>query len=183
MTHPTLFQRLPEVEKFLSASPVKAVVAGCDVDAIEGRRFTTLDPGTGLPLAEVVSMQAVDVDLAVRAATKAFPAWSTMPANERSVWLHRLADEIEKRKSIIAQIEALDAGKIFAQAQGDVQVCVDTLRYFNNMALHAQRRVSLPVSGHDAWTFRQAWGPCGFIFPWNFPFLLIGWGIAPAGRR
>ena len=34
--------------------------------------------------------------------------------------------------------------------------------------------------GHEAWTVRQPWGPCGFIFPWNFPFLLIGWGIAPA---
>jgi acyl-CoA reductase-like NAD-dependent aldehyde dehydrogenase len=59
-------------------------------------------------------------------------------------------------------------------------VCVDTLRYYNNMAVNMQRRSALPVSGHEAWTFRQPWGPCGFIFPWNFPFLLIGWGISPA---
>jgi aldehyde dehydrogenase (NAD+) len=174
------FQRHAEVEKFLSPSALKAVVGGRDVEAIGGKRFTTLDPGTGLPLAQVVSMQAPDVDLAVQAATKAYPAWAAMSGNERSIWLHRLADEIEKRKHIIAEIEALDAGKIAAQAQGDIQVAVDTLRYFNNMALHASRRTALPVSRHDAWTFRKPWGPCGFIFPWNFPFLLIGWGISPA---
>jgi len=54
------------------------------------------------------------------------------------------------------------------------------MRYFTDLALNVQRRTALPVSGHDAWTVRQPWGPCGFIFPWNFPFLLIGWGISPA---
>jgi acyl-CoA reductase-like NAD-dependent aldehyde dehydrogenase len=176
----TSSRRHPEVGTFLSAAPIKAVVGGQDVDALDGQRFTTIDPGTGCPLAQVVSMQAADVDLAVKAAARAFPIWSALPANERAAWLHRLADEIEKRKAIIGEIEALDAGKIFEQAQADVQTCVDTLRYFNDMALHAQRRTLLPVSGHEAWSLRQAWGPCGFIFPWNFPILLIGWGIAPA---
>ncbi|WP_213953673.1 aldehyde dehydrogenase family protein [Variovorax sp. dw_954] len=174
------FDMLPEVAQFLSASPIAAVVGGQDVPGLDGQTFTTLDPGTGLPLAQVVAMQAADVDLAVRAAARAFPAWSGLPANERAVWLHRLADEIERRKPVIAQIEALDAGKILAQAAADVQVCVDTLRYFNTMALHLQRRSTLAVQGHEAWTFRRAWGPCGFIFPWNFPFLLIGWGVSPA---
>ena len=69
---------------------------------------------------------------------------------------------------------------MLAQAEGDVQNFVDTLRYYTNMALHIQRRTALAVSGHEAWTVRHPWGPCGFIFPWNFPFLLIGWGISPA---
>src|SRR4029079_9045560 len=72
-------------------------------------------------------------------------------------------------KPIIGQIEAMDAGKIPAQAEGDVQNCVDTLRYFNQMAQYTQRRNALAVSGYEAWTLRQPWGPCGFIFPWNFP--------------
>ena len=177
---PSSFQMLPEVAAFLSANPVQAVVGGQDAASLDGAAFTTLDPGTGLPLARVVAMQAADVDLAVRAAAKAFPAWSGLAANERAVWLHRLADEIERRKPVIAQIEALDAGKILSQAAADVQVCVDTLRYFNNMALHVQQRTALAVSGHEAWTMRRAWGPCGFIFPWNFPILLIGWGVSPA---
>ena len=116
----------------------------------------------------------------MKAAAEAFPRWSALPVTERAIWIHRLADEIERRKPIIGQIEALDAGKIPSQAEGDVQNCVDTMRYFNQMAQYTQRRNALAVSGHEAWTMRQPWGPCGFIFPWNFPFLLIGWGISPA---
>ena len=82
--------------------------------------------------------------------------------------------------TIIAQIEALDAGKLEAQAQGDVANFVATIRYFAEVAQHISRRNTLAVKGHEAWTMRQPWGPCGFIFPWNFPFLLIGWGISPA---
>jgi acyl-CoA reductase-like NAD-dependent aldehyde dehydrogenase len=180
MNASTSFKLLPEVAEFLSAAPVKAIVGGRDTEAIAGDTFATLDPGTGEHLAHVVSMQKADIDLAVRAAARAFPAWSAVSANVRAVQIHRLADAIEERKAVIAQIEALDAGKIVAQAENDVQVCVDTLRYFNEMALHVQRRTMLPVSAHDAWTVKQAWGPCGFIFPWNFPFLLIGWGVSPA---
>ena len=61
-----------------------------------------------------------------------------------------------------------------------MQNFVATIRYFADMAQHISRRNVLAVKGHEAWTMRQPWGPCGFIFPWNFPFLLIGWGIAPA---
>jgi len=170
----------PEVERFLSSRVQQGVVGGRDVAALDGATFTTIDPGSGAHLAEVASMQAADIDRAVSAAAEAFRGWSALPVNERAIWIHRLADEIERRKPIIGEIEAFDAGKIRQQAEGDVQVTVDTLRYFNNMALHVQRRNALPVAGHEAWTIRQPWGPCGFIFPWNFPFLLIGWGIAPA---
>lgn len=171
---------LPQVAAFLQGSPLPGVIGGQDAPASDGRTFTTLDPGTGKALAEVAAMQAADVGRAVTAAAAAFPRWAALPVMERAVWIHRLADEIERRKPIIGQIEALDAGKIPAQAEADVQNCVDTLRFFNQMAQHTQRRGVLAVSGHEAWTLRHPWGPCGFIVPWNFPFLLIGWGIAPA---
>ncbi|MCA9231406.1 MAG: aldehyde dehydrogenase, partial [Planctomycetales bacterium] len=75
---------------------------------------------------------------------------------------------------------ALDAGKIYGQAVGDVQNLVDTLRYFTDLAQHVQHRTTLAVKGHEAWQVRHPWGVCGFIFPWNFPLLLIGWGVSPA---
>ena len=173
---------LPEVAKFLSAGPLKGVVGGKDVASSDGETMQTLDPGSGEVLAEFYAFSEPDVDAAVHAAATAFAMtpWATLPANERGVWLHRLADAVEKQKSIIGQIESLDAGKILSQAEGDVQNFVDTLRYFTNMSLHVQHRTALAVSGHDAWTVRHSWGPCGFIFPWNFPFLLVGWGISPA---
>ncbi len=173
---------LPEVEKFLASSPLKGVVGGKDVAGSGGGTMATRDPGTGEPIAEFCVLGADDVDAAVKAAAHAFKhsGWATMPPNERGAHLHRFADAIEKHKAIIGQIESLDAGKILGQALGDVQNCIDTLRYFTDMAQHVQRRNVLAVAGHEAWTTRNPWGPCGFIFPWNFPILLIGWGISPA---
>jgi aldehyde dehydrogenase (NAD+) len=158
------------------------VIGGKDVESSQGEILTTFDPGSKEPLARVYAMQPEDVDRAVQAAAKAFSdsGWAQMSPNERGVLLHRLADAVEKRKAILAQIEALDAGKVLNQAEGDVQNFVDTLRYYTNLALHVQRRSPLAVARHEAWTVRQPWGPCGFIFPWNFPILLIGWNISPA---
>jgi acyl-CoA reductase-like NAD-dependent aldehyde dehydrogenase len=142
----------------------------------------TRDPGSGEVIAEVCSLQADDVDRAVRAAARAFAesGWAQRSPAERAASLHRLADAVESRKPIIAQIEALDCGKLYLQAAGDVQNFVDTMRYFADMSQHVQQRSVLAVARHEAWTVRHPWGPCGFIFPWNFPFLLAGWGIAPA---
>jgi aldehyde dehydrogenase (NAD+) len=173
---------LPEVGKFLDKSLQQPLVGGKAVNSSDGATFETRDPGSGEKLATVPHFTKKDVDAAVSAAQQAFDksGWATMPPNERGVILHRLADAVEKRLSTIAQIEALDAGKIEAQAQGDIANFVATVRYFADMAQHINRRNVLAVKGHEAWTMRQPWGPCGFIFPWNFPFLLIGWGISPA---
>jgi aldehyde dehydrogenase (NAD+) len=173
---------LPQVGKFLDKSLQQPLVGGKPMSASDGATFETRDPGTGEELATVPHFTSHDVDTAVAAAQQAFDksGWATMPPNERGALLHRLADEVERRISIIGQIEALDAGKIEAQAQGDVANFVATIRYFADMAQHINRRNVLAVKGHEAWTMRNPWGPCGFIFPWNFPFLLIGWGIAPA---
>jgi aldehyde dehydrogenase (NAD+) len=140
---------LPEVEKFLAGAPLKGVVGGKDVAGSTGATMATRDPGTGDTIAEFCVLEAADVDAAVKAANHAFKhsGWATMSPNERGAKLHRLADALEKHKPIIGQIESLDAGKILGQALGDVQNCVDTLRYFTDMACHVQRRNVLAVSG------------------------------------
>jgi aldehyde dehydrogenase (NAD+) len=173
---------LPEVSAFLDCDLQRPLVGGKETAASGEDAFDTHDPGSGESLATVPNFSARDVDGAVAAAQRAFEksGWATLPPNERGAVLHRLADEVERRVNIIAQIEALDAGKIEAQARGDVANFVATVRYFADMAQHVNRRNTLAVKGHEAWTMRHPWGPCGFIFPWNFPFLLIGWGIAPA---
>jgi acyl-CoA reductase-like NAD-dependent aldehyde dehydrogenase len=173
---------LSEVQKFLESGVKKGFVGGKEVGASNGATFTTFDPGSGERIADVAALQADDIARAVDAANQAFQKqpWARLPPNERSALLHRLADGVEKHKAIIAQIEALDAGKIEAHAQGDVQNFADTIRYFADLAQYARLRNTLAVKGHEAWTSRLPWGACGFIFPWNFPFLLIGWGIAPA---
>ncbi len=172
----------PETTSFLSQGPLKGFIGGKNVGSSNGETFITHDPGSGETIAEVSHFQPDDVNRAVESADKAFreTEWAKLPPNERGVILHRLADEVEERKSIIGQLESLDAGKILWQAEGDVQNFVDTVRYFADMALYVQPRSALAVKGHEAWTVKHPWGPCGFIFPWNFPLLLVGWGIAPA---
>ena len=171
---------LPEVEAFLSRGSFPSFVGGQDFPSAKGHVVPTIDPGSGEKIADIHDLSDKEIDRAVEIANAAFPAWAGLSGKDRSQILLRLADAVEERKAIIAQIEALDAGKIEAQAQGDVQNFVDTLRYFVKLAGQVERRTKLDVPGYDAWTYKQPWGACAFIFPWNFPFLLIGWGISPA---
>jgi len=173
---------LPEVESYLGSGPLSGVVGGKDVTGTSGETIPTRDPGTGEVLAEVHAFTAADVDAAVATANEAFrkSGWATLAPNDRGVHLQRFADILEKNKHILAQLEALDCGKLLPHALGDVQNLIATLRYFTDMAAHVQRRSALAVAGHEAWTTRNPWGACGFIFPWNFPLLLLGWGTAPA---
>lgn len=180
MTTSTAANLLPEVTAFLSSYSFPGFVGGKDFPAASGDLVATIDPGSDEKIADIHDLAPSEVDRAVEVANDAFPAWSTLSQEERSAILLRLADAVEERKSIIAQIESLEAGKVEAQAQGDVQNFVDTLRYFVKLADEVQLRTKLDVPGHDAWTYKQPWGACAFIFPWNFPFLLIGWGISPA---
>lgn len=173
----------PEVSRFLKAEPLKMYIGGRWCDAADGGTFETLDPGDGRFLARVASGAGADVDAAAAAADKAFRArgWADLPANDRSVLLHRLADLVDKRRDILAQIESLDVGKPFAHARdGDIPNVAQTLRYFADLSVHSRRREPIAVSGFDARSVRAPYGVCAFIFPWNFPLLLVGWGIAPA---
>jgi len=172
-----------EVKRFLATQPQKLFIGGAWADSSNGRTFKTCDPGTGKVLAEVAAGDAPDIDRAVDAARTAFrkSGWATMPANDRAVILHRLADLIDKHRDIIAQVESLDVGKPIPQATGfDVPHSAATLRYYADLSVHTRRREPIAVSGFDARTIRSPYGVCAFIFPWNFPFLLVGWGIAPA---
>jgi len=173
---------LPEVRDFLTSGRLGGVIDGQTVVSADEHLFATRDPGSGEVIAEVCGLQGDDVDRAVQAAQRAFvqSSWARLAPAERAAALHRLADAVEGRKAILAQIEALDCGKLLPQAAGDVQNFVDTMRYFADLSQHVQQRSVLAVARHEAWTSRHPWGPCGFIVPWNFPFLLVGWGIAPA---
>lgn len=180
MTTSTGIELLPEVTNFLDRKTFASFVGGQPFAASSGQVVATIDPGSGEKLADIQDLSAEEVDRAVDIAGQAFPAWAAMAETDRSAILLKLADAVEEHKPILAQIESLDAGKIQSQAAGDVQNFVDTLRYFVGLSKHVDKRTQLDIPGHDAWTVKNPWGACAFIFPWNFPFLLIGWGISPA---
>ena len=174
---------LPEVKEFLKSQPLKLFIGGQWVDAASGETFETRDPGEGKPLARVVAAGKADIDRAVKAAEKAFQEsdWAAMPANDRAVVLHRLADLLDTHREILAQLESLDVGKPLAQAfHGDIPNVAQTLRYYADLSVQMRRREPIAVRGHEARSVRSPHGVCAFIFPWNFPLLLVGWGISPA---
>lgn len=174
---------LPEVQSFLSHAPVRLFIAGRWMEAADGETFETLDPGDGTPLTRVAEGRAADVDRAVRAAREAFDQseWAKMPARDRAVLIHRLADGVEKNLPVLAQLESIDVGKPQSSAAAvDVPNLAQTLRWYADLAVHTRLREPIPVSGHDAYQVRWPYGVAGFIFPWNFPLLLVGWNLAPA---
>lgn len=175
--------RLPQVSVFLAAQPSQLFIGGKWVPPKSSHTFETRDPGTGEVLATVAAAEDEDVQAAVEAARRAFlkTEWSTMAANDRAVILHRLADLVDQHRGTLAQIESLDVGKPLSQAMdNDVPNVAQTLRYYADLSVSVRQRVPIAVTGHEAYTALSPYGVCAFIIPWNFPFLLLGWGIAPA---
>ncbi len=174
---------LPEVRSFLSQDPVRMYIGGRWLEAHEHQVFETLDPGDGTLLASVAEGGEQEIDAAVAAAQDAFrrSGWATMPANERAVLLHRLADLVDQNRDVLAQIESLDVGKPLAQAAGfDIPNVAQTLRWYADLSVHARTREPIAVAGHEAWQIRVPYGVAACILPWNFPLLLVGWNTAPA---
>ncbi|MCX7392743.1 MAG: aldehyde dehydrogenase family protein [Planctomycetales bacterium] len=170
------------VLKFLATPLHKSFVGGGWVEAEDNQTFDVVDPGSAEKIATVTSFKKADVDKAVGVADHAFQksGWAKMQVAERAACLHRIADAVETRKADFAAVESLDCGKIYNQALGDVQNFIDTFRYFADLSQAVNYRQVIAVKNHEAWVSRKPWGPCGFIIPWNFPFLLAGWGLAPA---
>jgi aldehyde dehydrogenase (NAD+) len=174
---------LPAAREFLQSPPLTMFIGGKWLPAANAKTLAVRDPGDGAVIARVPDGRAADVDRAVDAARQAFArsGWAQAPANDRAVRLHRLADLIDRDRDIIAQIESLDVGKPIPAAAGfDIPHAAQTLRYYADLSVNTRRREPMAVSGFDARTVRFAYGVCAFIFPWNFPFLLLGWGVAPA---
>ncbi len=170
------------VKEFLGGAPLPLFIGGKWRASKGNLSFKTLDPGSGAVLAEICDSQAEDVDAAVEAARRAFKGsvWTRMTPRERGVYLHRLADLVDDNKETLAEIESLDVGKPAGQAARNIANFSATLRYYTDLAMHVSSREPIPVPHHEARSVRHPYGVCAFIFPWNFPFLLLGWGISPA---
>ncbi|MBK1875898.1 aldehyde dehydrogenase family protein [Pelagicoccus mobilis] len=171
---------LEETKKFLSG-PLGSFINNQWLTDEEGERFEVTDPCTAEPIAKVRRASAVELDSAVEAADKAFPAWSALPANERAIYLHRIADALEKNFDTIAEIETLDVGKTIENTKGfDIPFGVECIRYFADLSMSLPTDTPLAIKAMEARIHRVPYGVCGFIFPWNFPYNLLLWGIVPA---
>ena len=138
-----------------------------------------LEPATEAVLAEVPRAGVEETDAAVARAKAAYPAWRAVAPGERAALLHRLADALEGKLEALAVLEARNAGKPIRDARGEMQMVVDTFRYY---AAGPERNLgdTIPVAGGVGMTLREPLGVVGLITPWNFPLTIAAWKLAPA---
>jgi aminomuconate-semialdehyde/2-hydroxymuconate-6-semialdehyde dehydrogenase len=148
--------------------------------AASGRWRDVFDPATGTAYAEVAAGDAADVEAAIDAAQRAFPAWSALPNSERAAWMERLADALQARLDEFAAAESRDGGKPLKLAR-DVEIprAVSNLRFFAHAATQFASESHHGQAGLN-YTLRQPLGVVGTISPWNLPLYLFTWKIAPA---
>jgi len=171
---------LETTQKFL-ASPLGSFINNQWVHAPSAETCAITDPCTAGVIATTVRGTADDLNAAVDAAHTAFPAWSGLTAETRAQYLHKIADALEANFDTIAEIEALDVGKTITNTKGfDIPFGVECIRYFADLAVNLPTDTALEVAEMEARIHRVPYGVCGFIFPWNFPFDLLVWGILPA---
>ncbi|HEY3787026.1 MAG TPA: 5-carboxymethyl-2-hydroxymuconate semialdehyde dehydrogenase [Steroidobacteraceae bacterium] len=139
-----------------------------------------LCPIDGSVLNKVVSGDEQDVNAAAGAALAAFPAWRAQSGEERRRVLHRVADLIEARREEIALTECMDTGQAVRFMSGAALRGAENFRFFADRAPNAANGLSLPAAEHLNLTMRQPLGPVAIITPWNTPFMLSTWKIAPA---
>ncbi|MGD0120771.1 MAG: aldehyde dehydrogenase family protein, partial [Candidatus Binatus sp.] len=159
----------------------KLFIGGEFVDAADGGVIETLNPHDNSRLAAVAEARAADIDRAVAAASKAFPAWRNMAAADRGKLLLRLADAIESHTDELARVESLDTGHPIRDALGlDVPRTAATFRYFGGMADKLQGSVVPVEQGFLNYVLREPIGVVGQIVPWNFPIMFTSWKMGPA---
>jgi phenylacetaldehyde dehydrogenase len=182
---PTLDKRVHDF--IVSRRPL--FIDGQLVDSKSGKTFETVNPATGETLSTVAEGDAVDIDLAVQAARRAFDdgPWSRMTPSDRGRIIWRIGDLITERLEEFAELETLDNGKPLAVARAaDVPLAAELFRYMAGWATKIEgNTIALsvpyaPGAEFHAYTLREPIGVVGQIIPWNFPLLMAAWKLGPA---
>lgn len=157
-------------------------INGSFVDAVSKKTYSDINPSNGQEICQVAEAQPEDVDLAVKAARKAFDSgvWKSADAAHRRDILLKTADLIVRDRSAFAALEAIDSGKPMWEADFDAGDAIKTFRYYAGWADKIHGKV-LPSEGNNlTFTKHEAIGVVGQIVPWNFPLVMGVWKIAPA---
>jgi aldehyde dehydrogenase (NAD+) len=163
----------PETVKVAIADRYSHFINGKFVAPRTSGYFSTVNPASEVPLAEIAQGEAADVDAAVKAAAAAQPKWASLKPSERAKFLFRIARRIQDRARELAVLETMDGGKPIKESR-DVDVPLAAAHFF----YHAGWADKL-VYAFPGRTPRPV-GVCGQIIPWNFPLLMAAWKLAPA---
>ena len=161
---------------------IRHYINGEFVDSIDGEEFDVLNPVTNEPYIKAASGKKADIEAAVAAAKKAFDKgpWPKMLPRERARILNKIADIVESRKDELAAMESFDSGLPITQAKGQAARAAENFRFFADLIV-AQVDDAFKVPGRQAnYVNRKPIGVAGLITPWNTPFMLESWKLAPA---
>lgn len=149
-------------------------------DASDGEFFTTKCPANGEKLAECAQATKEDVDDAVREAWKAFETWKKVPTSERAAILNKIADIIDANTEHLAVVESLDNGKPIRETMAiDIPLSAKHFRYFAGCIMAEEGSANILDEQFLSLILREPIGVVGQIVPWNFPFLMAAWKLAP----
>ncbi|MDG3017020.1 5-carboxymethyl-2-hydroxymuconate semialdehyde dehydrogenase [Speluncibacter jeojiensis] len=161
---------------------IQHYIGGQLVDSLSGETIDVIDPVTNRPYATAAAGRAEDVDRAVAAATEAFVhgPWPRLKPRERARILNRIADGVAARDSRLAELETFDTGLPITQALGQAHRAAENFRFFADLIV-AQADDTYKVPGAQVnYVNRKPVGVAGLITPWNTPFMLESWKLAPA---
>lgn len=151
------------------------------VPSSDGKTFATVCPANGEKLADVSAATPEDVDRAVKVATEAFKTWSKTSPAERAALLLKIADAIDANVERLATVEMLDNGKPFRETRNiDIPAGADHFRYFAGVLRAAEGRAAQIDENTLSLVLHEPLGVVGQIIPWNFPYLMACWKLAPA---
>ncbi|QPB43467.1 aldehyde dehydrogenase family protein [Rodentibacter haemolyticus] len=143
--------------------------------------LTSYNPANGEKLATFVDATDLDVDNAVQAAQQAFKSWQKTTATERALILNQIAEVIEQHQALFALQETLDNGKPIRETRAaDIPLAADHFRYFASIIRGEEGSANQLDEEDLSIVLREPIGVVGQIIPWNFPFLMAAWKIAPA---
>jgi acyl-CoA reductase-like NAD-dependent aldehyde dehydrogenase len=163
------------------AAETRLLIDGSFADASDGRTFTTFNPATGEPLADVAHASSGDVDTAVAAARTAFEgSWAKTSPAKRARMLNRLAQLLDERTDELAILESRNNGKPKWQCAAEIKTAVATLELFAGAAQHLYGRSHVVNPSVVTYQLREPVGVCAAIIPWNYPLMMAAWKVAPA---
>ncbi len=149
-------------------------------DAEGGASLKTYSPGDGRLLAEIAEASKSDVDRAVAAAQAAFPSWKKTTVSERAAILNKIADIIDANADRLAMIETLDNGKPIRETKAiDIPYAAEHFRYFAGVIMGEEGTATMLGENTLSLVLQEPIGVVGQIIPWNFPFLMAAWKLAP----
>jgi betaine-aldehyde dehydrogenase len=157
-------------------------IYGAWVESSSGKSFAVVDPATEEVMAQVSEATAADVDLAVRAARRAFDEgpWAASTPMMRAQVLFKLAAKVREQLASLAEVEAINTGKPIVEAEGDIDAVAEVFEYYAGLATKVPGMVNPVSSNALSLSIKEPIGVAGLIVPWNYPLLMAAWKLAPA---